>query len=156
VAGFVTLRYVRDFPHPQPAAYAWLTDFQDSDPGLTDAIQRERRILQRDGNRSVGEVTIEVLGRKGTAQVETTLFPPDRWEARFLSGFSKGNHYTYHLEPTATGCRLTIDYRFAVKRLRHRLLFFFVKPRLRREIDRMWEGFAAAMERDLRGEIPSR
>ena len=45
---FVTVRYVRDFPWPVDACYAWLTDYRDSDPSLTEVFLKKRPVLARE------------------------------------------------------------------------------------------------------------
>lgn len=146
----VTIHYERDLPHSIGEAYAWLTDFTDEDPTLTDAIVEKRPVLERSEDRVLLEGTLNLLGKRGTGKAEVRLFPPDRWEAHFIEGRGRGSVYEYRLVPRGPeGCRLVVDYRVRVKRFRGWLQVTLAKPAVRREIHRMWDGFCAAMARDL-------
>jgi hypothetical protein len=108
-------------------------------------------VVERTKDKVVLEGELRVLGRslRGTAHVH--LFPPDRWEARFYHRDGAPAHvYAYRLTPTPRGCRLDVEYRMHARRLRNRVRLTLAKPLLRREIDTMWDGFLAHMERDLR------
>lgn len=146
---FVTLPYARSFPYPVDVAYAWLTDYQDDDPQRTTAVVKRRPVLLRTRDRVVMEGELEMLGARGVGTVEVALHPPDRWVAEIVKGGGKGSIYEYRLTPIPGGCRLDVRYRVRVRRWGSRIRLLLARPLLRRELHRMWDGFAAAMEREL-------
>lgn len=142
----VHIRVARDVPFPLDAAYAWLTDYQDDDPGLTTAIVKKRPVVERRGNVVVLDGEIEVAGRRTAGRAEVHLFPPDRWEARF----EKGSVYRYRLTPRGpAACRLDVDYAVRTRRWKGWLLVQLAKPKVKAEIHTMWDGFLDAMAKDL-------
>lgn len=146
----VAIPYRRQFPYPLPAVYAWLTDYQDDDAEKAGAIIRRRSVVSREPGRIVLEGELETLGRRAPGRAEVLLHPPDRWEARFLAGPLKGSVYEYRLTPVAPGrTRLDALYRARARRPSRRLLIRLLRPFIRREIHRMWNGFAKAMDADL-------
>ncbi|MGQ0535929.1 MAG: SRPBCC family protein [Methanobacteriota archaeon] len=146
---FVDLTIRRDFPHPLPDTFAWLTDYQDDDPSRTDAVIKRRPVVERGDNRYVLDGELEVLGMRPKARVEVTLYPPDHYEARVIEGSGRGTVYLYDLAPTPTGTRLTVRYRFRVRRLKSKIRLWLYRPLIRRELNRMWDGFAQSMAKDL-------
>lgn len=152
MADTILVRYSRAFPVPVPDAYAWLTDYRDDDPSRTEHLLVSRPVRSRAPDKVVLEGTLELLDRRGTSITEVDLLPPDRWRARIVQGWGRGSVYEYRLTPTGDGgSRLDIEYRFHARRLRSKLLLLFGKRRVRAELDRMWSGFAASLEKDLRG-----
>lgn len=153
MADFVTVRYERDLDHSLDAAFEWLTDYQDDDPDRAGAVVLERPVLERSDQKVVLRGTVEVLGQRGTGMTEVDLMPPDHWRATIVEGRGRGSVYDYRLEPVAGGdrCRLVVDYHLRVKRLRSRIKLWLMRPLVRRELDRMWNGFAAAMDAELGG-----
>ena len=148
----------RRIHHPPPAAYAWLTDFDERDAERAGAIVRERRVVERDGTRLRLEGHLEVAGRGIPSRATVDLAPPDRWHAKLYD--KRGRLYMFNdyvVEPDGTGgTRLVVDYHLVLPTLRHRLRYHLGgKLVLRREITRMWEGFEAAMDREL-GAAPAR
>ncbi|MEA3198862.1 MAG: hypothetical protein QOE90_290 [Thermoplasmata archaeon] len=143
----VTIRYRRDVPHPIEPAFAWLTDYQDDDPALTTALVRERRVVARKSDEVHFEGALHTLGRlmPGTGSVK--LYPEEhRWVATL------GRHWMvneYRLTSTAAGCRLDVEYRIYPRKWTRRLAVWLAKPRLKREIGTMWDGFFAQMDKDL-------
>jgi hypothetical protein len=146
---FVTLRYSRVFPYPLDATYQWLTDYQDDDPARTDRVVKRRPVLKREPGKVTMEGELELFGSFGAGKVEVTLDPPAHYVANIVEGRGRGCVFDYRLTPVAGGTRLDVDYRIRVKRWRSRLRVALGKPLLRREIHRMWEGFAASMGKDL-------
>lgn len=148
----VDVPYSRTFPFPADRAYGWLTDYEDTDPSLTTTVVKERKVVERRGNVVVMDGRIDILGSGGSGRVEVHLFPQERrWEARIVEGRARGSVYSYQL--TSLGpdaCRLDIHYRTPVRRWRSRLKVTLARPLIRRELRRMWDGFASGMERDLR------
>lgn len=145
----IVVRYHREFPVPVAKAFAWLTDFQDDDPQRTDRIVVSRPVKERHPDRVVLDGTVEMLGKRSRGTAEVRLFPPDRWEARIVDGAGRGSVYDYHLTPTRKGCRLDVAYRLRVRRPSRRIVVRLLKPWLWRQLDRMWDGFAASMAKDL-------
>lgn len=151
MSGHVVIPFHREFPHPIDAVYAWLTDYSEEDPAhARSVILKERRVLERDERRVLLEVKNVALGQPMVGKAEVSLYPEaHRWEARGL-GRGRGVHYTYQL--TALGpsrTRIDVQYSHFVKRWRRRLVMRLSKPLIRRELARMWAGFADAMARDL-------
>lgn len=150
----VVLHYERDFPYPVDAAYAWLTDYQDDDHERAGAIVKARTVVRREHDQDGRLVEVEFQGHLETFGQATrgrgvVRLDPDqrRWVATLGD---KGRWvYVYQLIPAARGSRLLIDYRFGSRRLRRRVLLWLMKPFIRREIDKMWDGFSEAMEREM-------
>lgn len=142
--------YSRELPHPIDAAYAWLTDYEDADAQRAGAVVHERRVVKRDDDVVVLEGHNVVLGRHARGKAEVRLFPSERrWQATIVEGNGRGSVYEYQLTPTDRGCRLDVRYRVRARRWRARVLVRLTRPFVRREIARMWDGFAAAMAREL-------
>lgn len=139
----------REFRHDPKAAYAWLTDFEDADADRTEAVVEMRRVLERGRDRVVYEGETAVLGRRARSVTEVRLAPPDRWSARVVEGPRTGSFTEYHLTPTAGGCKLVVDYRFVLDKPVNMLALRVLKPLVRRELVRMWDGFEAAMAHEL-------
>lgn len=150
----VVLHYRRTFDAPLPAAYAWLTDYQDDDPQRTTRIVKRRPVVSRSKDVVVLDGEIDVLGQRWKGRAEVHLFPPDRWEARFVRGDGRvGNLYEYRLFPEGPDrCRIEVAYRIRARRPLNRLRLTLFKPLIRREIHQMWDGFARSMAEDLRRE----
>lgn len=148
----VTIRYTRRFPYAPRQAYEWLTDYRDDDHLLAGAIVKRRDVVKKEGNVVHLDGELEALGYHGKGRAEVHLFPDSlRWEARFLEGSGRGSLYTYALTPTKDGCKLVVDYHMRAKRWKARLKLNLARPLIKRELDRMWDGFAKAMEREMGG-----
>lgn len=146
---FVDITYTRVLPYPVDVAYAWLTDYRDDDHTRTDRVLARRTVAERAPDRVLMDVELDIVGRT-KARAEVRLFPPDRWEARPIGrhGPSK-TVYTYQLEPAPGGSRLTVVYHTRVRNPVRRTVARLMLPVLRARIARMWDGFAAAMAKDL-------
>ena len=151
----VNVHYERDFAFPVDVAYAWLTDYVDDDHARAGAIIKKRIVirkeLDKDGRPVEFELEgeLETLGQKtGTGRAVVKLFPDEkRWQASLAGGRWI---YDYMLVPRgANKCRIKIDYRMSSKRWQRRLMLTLYKPLIRRELDRMWDGFDAAMKKEL-------
>lgn len=145
---YVSLKYERTFPYPVDAAYAWLTDYQDDDPQRAGTLVRRRDVVRRSDREVEVRGHLDILGRdyEGTGLIR--LYPEEkRWVAIIGRG---GWEFHYQLTPHgASGSRLTIDYRMGSRRWTRRLQYRLAKPFVRRHINRMWDGFDAAMRREL-------
>lgn len=146
----VHVRVVRDFPVPRDDAYAWLTDIQESDVERTGAVIEARKVVERTPTRIVYEGVTEVLGRRNPSTTEVTLAPPDRWEARVTQGPRLGSRTDYRLASIPAGTRLTVDYHLVLQDPKRHLFLRLAKPLVAREMRKMWDGFAASMEKELR------
>lgn len=147
---FVDIHYARTFPYDVARAYAWLTDYQDDDPARTTAVVKRRPVLERTRDKVVLEGELEIAGTHGVGKVEVDLHPPDRWVARVVEGKGKGNVFEYKLTPEAPDrTRLDVRYRIRVRRWRSRLKVWLAKGVTRRDLDRMWDGFASSMVKEL-------
>lgn len=150
----VNVHYERDFPYPVDAAYAWLTDYQDDDHTRAGAIIKRRIVVRREVDKDGRPVEVELEGeletlgqRTGRGRALVKLWPEERrWVAELAGGRWV---YEYRLVPTARGSRILIDYRLGSKRWQRRAMLTVLKPFIRREIDKMWDGFSAAMEREM-------
>lgn len=147
----VTIRLTRRFPHPREAAYAWLTDFQDEDADVAGAVVQARKVVERGPKRVVYDGETEALGARVSSRTEVDLAPPDAWHARVTRGPRTGSATDYRLVPVEGGCELTVTYRFVLRPAGRMLAFRLLKPLVRRELGRMWDGFARAMDADLGG-----
>ncbi|MEA3199310.1 MAG: hypothetical protein QOE90_738 [Thermoplasmata archaeon] len=145
----VNVKITREIPMPVPQAFAWLTDFQDDDAQRAGAVVARRKVVERSATRSVYEGETEVLGRRNPATTEVRLHPPDAWEARVVAGPRTGSWTTYKLTPSGTGSRLALHYRFTHEKPMTRVLMRLVKPKIRAELVKMWEGYEADMRREI-------
>ncbi|HUR69924.1 MAG TPA: hypothetical protein VM370_11820 [Candidatus Thermoplasmatota archaeon] len=152
----ITLHYEREFPYPVEVAYAWLTDYADDDHARAGAIIKRRIVvrkeLDKDGRPVEFELEgeLETLGYKtGIGRAIVKLWPDQkRWQADISGGRWL---YDYLLVPKGQhACVLKIDYRFGSKRWTRRALLWLNKPRIRRELDTMWDGFAEAMKKEIK------
>lgn len=145
----VPIRVVRRFPGPVENAFAWLTDFEDADAEKAGAVVEMRKVVERSPGRVVYEGETSVLGRRSWSRTEVSLQPPDRWHARVTKGPRTGSDTDYRLVPTPEGCELTVDYRFVLEPKGRMLALRLLRPLVKRDLERMWDGFEAAMRRDL-------
>lgn len=150
-SSLVVIPFTREFPHRAEDVYAWLTDYTDEDPGLTDAILRKRRVIERHADRVVMEVENHVAGRPIRGRAEVRLFPRElRYEARSLEGDGGAILYTYQLTAVASDrTRLDVRYGTRVRKASRRWRMALARPIIHWHLRRMWSGFAAAMARDL-------
>ncbi len=143
----VVIHYERDFPYAPDVAYAWLTDYADDDHERAGAIIRKRIVVRRTEREVELEGDLDTLGQRSRGRAIVRLYPE---EHRWVADLAKGRWvYEYRLTPTPGGCRLAIDYRLGARRWTRRAMFTILKPFIRRELDRMWDGFDAAMRREL-------
>lgn len=150
MARHVHIRVERAFAAPRDAAFAWLTDFDEGDAERAGAVIEMRKVVERAKDHIVYEGETAMLGRRSWGVTEVTLHPPDRWEAKVTKGPRTGSFTHYHLVPQGTGAsHLTIDYHFILDDPRRMMLLRILKPLVRRELGKMWAGFAEAMEKDL-------
>lgn len=145
----VTVRYQRVLPYPVPVAYAWLTDYRDDDPERTHAIHRSRHVISRSETDVLLDAELEFAGRPLKVRVAVKLDPPSDYTATFVAGPLKGSVYHYRVTAVPSGCRLDIEHNFRVARVKNWVRLLFARPKLRREIASMWDGFAAAMAREI-------
>lgn len=144
----VRLHYERVFPYPIDVAYAWLTDYQDDDPSRTGEIVRKRDVVRRTDREVEVEGELEVMGQRTHGRAVIHLFPEEkRWQAVIGKG---GWIFDYRLVPQgASASRIVIDYKMGSRRWTRRMTIRLLKPVIRRRIDKMWDGFAASMDREL-------
>lgn len=149
---FVDVPHVRVLPHPIDAAYQWLTDYRDDDADLAGAIVKKRTVERRPDGVILLEGHNVTLGQPARGRAEVHLFPDQkRWEARIFEGSGRGSVYTYALTPLGPDkTRLEVHYRIRARRWSRRVMLTLAKPLIKREISKMWDGFVAAMGRDLR------
>lgn len=138
----------RHFPYPVERAYAWLTDYRDDDPSLTTAVVKRRDVVKKDGDTVEMDVELLTLGRPMKGRAVVRLDPArHRWTAEAAGGRMR---YEYQLTPAPDGgSRLEVHYRVASRRWTRRLALRLARPRIRRELHVMWDGFTDAMRREL-------
>jgi hypothetical protein len=137
------LRIVQDVRLPLGQVYAWCTDFQEGDPGLSGASIRARKVLVR----APDLIELEdhgVLGMPGAVHYTVRLRPPDGWDADGRSHMGTG-HNEYRLASEGEGTRITVTFALA-PRGGYRILAFFARPFLVRRLSRLWRDFARDME----------
>jgi hypothetical protein len=147
----VHIRVEHSFAPPRDRAYLWLTDFDEGDVERAEgAVLEKRKVLERAKDRVVYEGETAVLGRRTWSVTEVQLTPPDRWEAKVTKGPRTGSFTHYRLVPKGDGCHITVDYHFVLDKPARMLLLRLAKPLVKRDLARMWDGFANAMQRELR------
>ena len=144
----VTIRYERTFPHPVDQAYAWLTDYQDDDPQRAGDIIVRRDVVRRGAREVELDGELDVMGTKARGRALVRLFPEER---RWVATIGKGAwEFHYRVEPEGPGAtRLKVDYHMGSRRWTRRAMIRLATPLIRRRLDRMWDGFADAMRREL-------
>lgn len=148
MASHVHIQVVRTLLAPRDAAYAWLTDFEDADAERAGTVIEVRRVVERTKDRVIYEGETVMLGRRTFGRAEVTMTPPDRWVAHVTAGPRTGSYTHYHLVPDGDRSRLTVDYHFILDDPKRMMLLRLAKPLVRRELAKMWAGFASAMERE--------
>lgn len=150
----VLIHFERELPHPVEAAFAWLTDYQDDDHERAGAIIKRRTVARKEldaqGRPVLYELDgeLETLGMASGRGIAVVRIFPD--EKRWVAEIGKGAWvYEYRVVPAPKGSRIVIDYRFGSRRWRRRALLTLVKPLVRRDIAKMWDGFEAAMAREI-------
>lgn len=143
-----TLTYRRRVPYPVDIAYAWLTDYADDDPDRTEEIIKRRPVVERTDEMVVLDATIEIFGKNVSRRAEIDLMPPNRWRARAIDKKGRtGDVYEYRLEPREGGAtsELIVDYHFITPKFKHKLQLALLRRSVYRKLDKMWDGFFAAM-----------
>jgi len=137
------LRVTQRFRAPLAEVYAWCTDFQDSDPTLSRARLRTRRVLRREG----GVVEMEETGVMGfpfAARFQVELEPPHGWKADGRSNMGRTlNTYRLWSEPDGTRLEITFDLRLSGP---YRVITPFARGYVLRRLSKEWEDYARAME----------
>ena len=137
------LRVTQRFRAPLAEVYAWCTDFQDSDPTLSRARLRTRRVLRREG----GVVEMEETGVMGfpfAARFQVELEPPHGWKADGRSNMGRTlNTYRLWSEPDGTRLEITFDLRLSGP---YRVMTPFARGYVLRRLSKEWEDYARAME----------
>lgn len=146
----VSVRYERPLDAPLDDAFAWLTDYRDDDADRTGAIIEDRRVIEKSPDRILLEGELKTLGRRIDGRAEITLNPPDAWTAELYDTKDRPSGvYEYRLNPREEGCHLSVDYAFVAPKLKHKLMLTLSKPLIKRELDKMWEGFHQAMNEEI-------
>lgn len=128
---------------PLADVYAWCTDYEESDPGLSRSAARRRTIRSRTENR-VEFDDDGVMGMAMAAHYQVLLHPPDRWEADSSARMGTG-HNEYRLTSEGDGTRIAITFDLH-PRGRYRILGVIAGRVLRRRLNRLWSDFAREME----------
>ncbi|MHB8585760.1 MAG: hypothetical protein ACYDDF_07985 [Thermoplasmatota archaeon] len=143
------IRYSRIFPYPLADCYAWLTDYRDDDPGRAGAVIVSRPVLERRGNEVVLDAKLNIAGRVTGGKAVVTLDPPDHWVARFQGKRGPVSEYHYKLTAVHGGTRLDVEYKTFTYRWRSFITLWLGRPRIRRDLRQMWDGFAKHMAADF-------
>lgn len=146
------MRIRRRFAHDPARVYAWLTDYDEEDPKRAGGVVTKRRVLSRSATRVTMEGELDVIGRAMPGTAEVDLEPPSAWHARFyLKGKTLAFWNDYRVAPDGNGgTLLEVDYHYRMPTLKRRILYHLAgKRRIRRDLDLMWNGFEAAMDREL-------
>lgn len=128
---------------PLDEVYAWCTDYQVADPGLSTVAIRARKVVSR----SADAVELEdygVLGMSVAVRYRIQLHPPDRWEADATSRMGTG-HNEYRLAAEEGGTRIAVTFTLR-PRGGYRILGFLARPFLARRLSRLWGDFVRDME----------
>jgi len=143
----------RELAHPLEACYDWLTTDVGSDPARAGTVIEARDVVTEDEQAGQTELAerISALGFQRQVRTIVDLDPPDTWRARvFESTDDAPDVFTYELEPvTEDRTRLRATYRFERLDGLETLLVRLLSPVVRRRLDRMWDGFEQAMDREL-------
>jgi len=124
-------------------AFAWCTDFQDTDPELSAIRLRTRRVIRQDSS----HVVLEETGRMGfpfRARFSVSLHPPNGWEADGQSNMGR-THNDYRLTPEAGGTRLDIAFDTHLTGP-YRLMSPFARGFITRRLSCEWDDYVRAME----------
>lgn len=148
---YLTVRHERLLHHPRDRAYAWLTDYEAADAQRAGAVLTSREVVSQEGDRIALDEEIRSLGLERSVRTVVELDPPDRWTAQVHhTPGAEPDLFEYQLEAVDDGSsRLTVAYRYAATNLLERFMLWLLRPWLRKETTRMWEGFEAAMDAEL-------
>ncbi len=136
------LSLTKRFPASLAEVYAWCTDFSASDPDLSRARLRTRKVLRREGDLVELEET-GVMGFPFAARYLVRLSPPDGWDADGRSNMGH-THNTYRLSPDTEGTRLDLTFDLHL-RGPYRLMGPFARGFVLRRISREWDDYVRAM-----------
>lgn len=145
----VHIRVEQAFGHPPAETYAWLTDIDDADDKRAGDVLRSRKVLSKESNKIVYEGETEVLGRRISGRTEVYLSPPNKWEARTVSGPRTGSRTDYVVLARPGGSMARIDYHFVLTDPKKQMLLSLARVLVRRSLKRMWEGFSRSMDEEL-------
>jgi len=127
---------------PLSFVYAWWTDFREDDPKIT-GQKRQVAILERNAQRIIMSVRYKSRGRVMTAARIVTLKPPNAWHLDF-SGDENDETGDYRLRSLGVRkTRLYATFKVNYKNRRTPSKLAFLK-----NINEMWEKYAAALEKD--------
>jgi len=136
----------RVFRVPADFAYAWCTDYTESDPELH-GEEGSRKILRKTARQVVYEDLSETPDGWMWSRYTVTLKPPLAWSAKAV-----GNYRTwqleYRLKPRPDGTA-----EFTLRGRRRPTMLATQNPAratLERELDTLWRRFGRAMEREYR------
>src|SRR5213593_2466716 len=104
----VLIRLTKRFRASLPDAYAWCTEFRDSDPELSRVRLRTRKVIRREGDVIEMEET-GIMGFPFIARYLVRLLPPDGWDADAHSNMGQ-THNTYRLFSDTDGTRLEMTF----------------------------------------------
>lgn len=147
----VTVTHERVLPARLDPAYAWLTGYDEADPERAGAVLKEREVLEADDERVVLADRVASMGLEREVRVVVELDPPDAWRAT-LHGADAANpdRFSYRLEDHGEGrTRLVATYEYAASTRFERAILWLISPLLARETRKMWDGYEAAMRREL-------
>lgn len=146
-----TLTVERPLPARAEAAYAWLTDYEPADAERAGAVIAAREVLEEEEDRIVLVERVRSIGIEREVRTIVELDPPHRWQAT-MHGADTGNPdvVTYQLDPIdETRSHLSVTYAYGLDGYLEKAMVWLLSPLMKREVRKMWDGFEAAMRREL-------
>lgn len=137
-----TYRATKTINAPLKFVYNWCTDYREDDPELTGS-KAQVRILQKTTRRVIWVRTLERDGKTLTAVKMVTLRPPTAWYLDQV-GDDEDAIGVYRL--TRVGPEKTrLEMKFTEK---YKISDVPTKEEDKRQTDRMWDKYVAALEKD--------
>jgi hypothetical protein len=131
---------------PGSKVFEWCTDYQSFDAQVSNVRLRSRNVLKR----TAEAVWLEDRGKivlPFDSKVTVKLHPPDRWEADSALSFGT-SHNEYRVTEVPDGTRLDISLDITIHGMK-RLLSTPLKPYVQRQIEKEWDDYVRAMEREI-------
>jgi hypothetical protein len=127
---------------PLSFAYAWCTDFRESDSKIT-GQKRKISILERNPQRIIMSVKYTTHGRVMTAARVVTFKPPNAWHLDWIGDEhdETGDYRLTSLGPRKSRLHLTFHVKYKNHLPPSKLVFL-------QNINRVWDKYIVALEKD--------